>query len=418
MGGQVSDRGELKSASAVFDVADTKSVGGYVLHIGRVRSGRIAVGDCVEATVAAGREQTEKNHTSTHLANWALREVLGDGVQQKGSLVDPDKLRFDFSHNKAMSDEELSRVETLVNERIGRKWPVYAETAPQEAALKINGLRAVFGEKYPPMVRVVSVGAPVKELLADPGNPKWRAFSIEFCGGTHLGNTAEAEAFCVGAEESVSKGVRRIMAFTGEQARRAREEEAVLDRLLAKAGELSDENLGASLAEIQKDLGEGHLPLLARRRAQLALNELQTRYRSWEKRKQAANKTAVDPVAAGGELLGKAQPLGPGQLIVGAVAGASDDTLRLVIDWLKKKAGSYGILLASTDGQKVSFVAAVSDDIIAKGLKAGDWVREAAKAAGGGGGGRAQMAQAGGKEPAKMEAALEVGRKFAIGVVH
>jgi alanyl-tRNA synthetase len=323
MGGQVGDRGELRSGEVIFDVSATRSSGGYVLHIGKLRSGRLTPGETVTATVLQDRINTEKNHTSTHLANWALREVLGEGVQQKGSLVDPDKLRFDFSHNKAMSDEELARVESLVNERIARKWSVNAETAPQEDALKINGLRAVFGEKYPPMVRVVSIGAPVKDLLADPANPKWREYSIEFCGGTHLGNTVQAEAFCIGAEESVSKGIRRIMAFTGDQARRAKEEEAVLDRLLAKAAELDDENLGASLAEIQKDLSDGHLPLLARRRAQLALNELQTRYRAWEKRKQAANKSAVDPVAAGGELLSKAEPLGPGQLIVGAVAGAT-----------------------------------------------------------------------------------------------
>ena len=128
----------------------TKAVGGYVLHVGRLRSGAIRVGETVTATVGEPRVATEKNHTTTHLANWALREVLGDGVQQKGSLVDPDKLRFDFSHGKSLSDEELERVESLVGQSIEKKMPVYAEEAAQELALQINGLRAVFGEKYPP----------------------------------------------------------------------------------------------------------------------------------------------------------------------------------------------------------------------------------------------------------------------------
>src|SRR5205823_3715016 len=155
------------------------------------------------------RPRIEKNHTATHLANWALREVLGEGVQRKDSLVDPDKLRLDFSHAKSMSDEEIARVENLVSEGIGKQMPVYAEEAPQEQALKINGLRAVFCEKYPPMVRVVSIGVPVGELLKDPTNKKWREYSIEFCGGTHLKNTSDAEGFVITGEESVSKGIRR-----------------------------------------------------------------------------------------------------------------------------------------------------------------------------------------------------------------
>src|SRR5581483_9273229 len=138
MGGQVGDAGELRCGGAVFDVQTARVVAGYVLHVGRLRSGKMRVSDKVTAVVQGGRERTEKNHTSTHLANWALREVLGEGVQQKGSLVDPEKLRFDFSQGKALSDEELARVETLVNEGIARKLPVYAEVAPQEQALKIN----------------------------------------------------------------------------------------------------------------------------------------------------------------------------------------------------------------------------------------------------------------------------------------
>src|SRR2546430_4911625 len=160
-------------------------------------------------SISPSRRETMKNHTATHLANWALREVLGEGVQQKGSLVDPDKLRFDFSHGKSLSDDDIARIEKLVNENIAKNLTVYAQEAPQEQALKIHGLRAVFGEKYPPMVRVVSIGVPVADLLKDPANSRWRQYSIEFCGGTHLKSTADAGGFVVTSEESVSKGIRR-----------------------------------------------------------------------------------------------------------------------------------------------------------------------------------------------------------------
>src|SRR5215218_915033 len=152
MGGQVGDTGELRSRDdAVMDVTTARSAGGYVLHIGNMIESHLSIGDHVTATLAGVRPRTEKNHPATHLANWALREVLGEGVQQKGSLVDPEKLRFDFLHTKSLSDDQIGRVEKLVNENIAKNLPVFAEEAPQEQAMKINGLRAVFGEKYPPM---------------------------------------------------------------------------------------------------------------------------------------------------------------------------------------------------------------------------------------------------------------------------
>ncbi len=263
MGGQVGDSGQLLFPSMTFEVETTKTAGGFVLHIGRLTEGRIRVGDSVTAVVAPSRQRTEQNHTTTHLANWALREVLGEGVQQKGSLVDPEKLRFDFSHGKSLSDDELARVETLVNNEIEKRHKVYAETAPQEQALKINGLRAVFGEKYPPMVRVVSIGAPVKELLADPAHEKWRQYSIEFCGGTHLSNSEQARAFTIAAEESVSKGIRRIVALTGPAASSATEAAATMDASIAKARAASDADLPPLIASLNEALSAGNLPLRA-----------------------------------------------------------------------------------------------------------------------------------------------------------
>ncbi len=406
MGGQVGDRGTLTTASATLDVETARTVGGYTLHIGRVSKGCLKVGDTVSASLAISRQLTMQNHTATHLANWALREVLGEGVQQKGSLVDPEKLRFDFSHGKSLSDEEIAKVETLVAESIAKKLPVYAQEAPQQDALKINGLRAVFGEKYPPMVRVVSIGAPVGDLLKDSANQKWREYSVEFCGGTHLGNSSEVKQFAVTAEESVSKGIRRIVALTGEAASAAGGKARELEKSIESARAISEAELPQTINTIQKQLGSETIPLRAKRQAQAAIGELQAKHKAWEKSHKSSG-ASIDIASIASDLLSK------GNVIVAPIDGASDDELRGLIDSIKKRSPSFAALLGATDGQKVSFIAAVSDDLIAKGLKAGDWVREAAKVAGGGGGGRPQMAQAGGKEPSKLGEALETAKAFA-----
>jgi alanyl-tRNA synthetase len=413
MGGQIGDRGELRIGKTIFDVENTQAIDGYVLHIGRLRTGRIAVGDRVEAVVLGNRDRTEKNHTGTHIANWALREVLGDGVQQKGSLVDPEKLRFDFSHPKSLAIEEIGKVEELVAGAIDRKLPVYAETAPQELALKINGLRAVFGEKYPPMVRVVSIGAPVKDLLADPANPKWRQFSIEFCGGTHLGSSDKIGKFCVISEESVSKGIRRLVAVTGETAKTISQAGTAAEELINKSRQTPDEKLPEAIAALQQSAA-GQIPLRSKRAVQAAIVELQAKYKAYEKTAKASGKTGgVDAVAIAGQLLAKASDLAGGKLIVGEIAGATDDQLRSAVDSLRKKSPSYAILVAAAEGEKVTFVAAVSDDLVAKGLKAGDWIKQVAAIAGGGGGGRPQMAQGSGKDPAKLPEALALAESIA-----
>jgi alanyl-tRNA synthetase len=423
MGGQVGDTGELLSPSPgtpgegrgeglIFDVQTTRAVGGYVLHIGRLRAGKLAVGDTVEAGVSPLRSKTEKNHTGTHLANWALRETLGEGVQQKGSLVDPEKLRFDFSHGKALSEEEITRVEELVNDAIAKNLPVFAQEAKQEDALKINGLRAVFGEKYPPMVRVVSIGAPVDQLLADPKNSQWRQFSVEFCGGTHLANSKEVGRFAITAEESVSKGIRRIVAVTDNDASDAFVASGNIDVILSDP--VKDEEIGQTLEQLQQALQFRVVPLRAKRQAQKAIAELQSRQRTLEKSARAQSAGAgVDAVKVAGALLEKATPIGSGKLVIGEIAGASDDQLRSAIDSLRKKSPVHAILLAAAGEGAVTFVAAVSDEIIAKGLKAGDWIKQVATAAGGGGGGRPQMAQGSGKDPSKLSAALETARQVA-----
>jgi alanyl-tRNA synthetase len=414
MGGQVGDVGELGAPGTKFLVMSTKSIGGYVLHIGRLASGSIKLGTHLSTQFdALGRARIEKNHTATHLANWALREVLGENVQQKGSLVDPDKLRFDFSHGKPMSEEEVGRVEELVGKRITQNLRVFAMEAPQEQALKINGLRAVFGEKYPPMVRVVSIGAPVSDLLDRPDDPNWRKYSVEFCGGTHLRTTAEIGDFVVTGEELVSKGIRRIFALTGEAAQDLRSRDRAVESLLKHAASKPDADLAPAIAALQKATTGGDLSLRTRRRLQTVVAELQDRFKKWEKANKARSGTKLDIAELSSRLLESAPALGPGKLVVSDVPGAAPEQLLSLVDSLKKKSPSYAVLLGATDEGKVSFVAAVSDDLIAKGLKAGDWIRETAKATGGGGGGRPQMAQAGGKDPAKLPDALTTAKRFA-----
>ncbi len=255
-GGQVGDIGWIEWEHGCFEVTDTQAVGLTTVHYGICRRGVLGVNTSGElvampkvdpankrhwtpvlARVHERRTPTMQNHTSTHLLNWALRKVLGDHVQQKGSLVDPEKTRFDFSHNKPVTDDELTRIEELVNEQIAADQTVYTKEVDQAKAREINSLRAVFGEKYPDTVRVVSVGADIEEMLADPKDDRWMKHAVEFCGGTHLKRSSEAKRFVLISEEGVAKGVRRVVGITGKAA-----EEAIVagERLLAEVQALAD----------------------------------------------------------------------------------------------------------------------------------------------------------------------------------
>ncbi len=427
MGGQIGDQGEIKTDSGTtFVVESVRQLGGYVLHIGRLKHGTIHRGDSASASVFNARKRIEKNHTATHLANWALRETLGDHVEQKGSLVDADKLRFDFVQPKALDDHELEKVEALVQEAIGKKLTVYTDVAPLEQARKIHSLRAVFGEKYPPMVRVVSVGVPVSELLANPENPAWRQYSIEFCGGTHIGSTSDAEEFAIIAEESVSKGVRRLVAVTGAAAQAARRHSTAVEALIATsqggAGSVEDQaKLAGALQEAGRDPA---LPLLARRRALRAASQIQERVKQQQK-KEALSRGNTDLNGTITILLDQAQRIADNHVIIGQLPDADVPALRAAVDGVKKKLhpAPVAMLLASTitetDKQgnllppKVNLVAAVSDSLIHK-ISAGDWVKAVAPVVGGTGGGRPQMAMAGGKDAHMIEKALETARSFAL----
>jgi alanyl-tRNA synthetase len=406
-GGQVGDRGTLGEGGVRFDVEDCRRFGDTVVHFGTLVMGEIAVGDSISANVDKRRSQVQQNHTATHVLNWALREVLGEHVQQKGSLVDADRLRFDFSHGKAVSAEELEKIQVACEAQIASKYAVYTQVVPLAEGMKINSLRAVFGEKYPDRVRVVSIGTPVAALLTDPSNAEWRQYSIEFCGGTHVKNTSEIGAIALTAEESVAKGVRRIVAITGDSAQMMLE---MGKALVAQAEALRGapaETLAERAAALQAALNDADVSLRQRQQIQAALAEVQERLKQ---QKKAAAAGAADEVRAKIEaMLPKA---GTTTLFAVELPDVPADVLKHAADIVKSKCGSAAILFGTRSEGKATLLAAMSDDLVKRGVKAGDLVKVVAPIVEGGGGGPPTMAQAGGKNPAKLEEALEAGRKW------
>lgn len=376
-GGQVSDAGMIKADSAAFAVEATEKIADCVLHRGKLLSGSLTVGQTVKASVDKNRQATRKNHTATHLLQWALQTVLGDTVKQQGSLVCPDYLRFDFTWPKAMTKDEIQQVETLVQEKIEAALPVTTAVMKIDEARKL-GAMALFGEKYGSEVRVLAIGASNKDEIQD-------AFSKEFCGGTHVANTAEIGGFAIQKEESISAGVRRITALTGPG----------LIHYLLDRSRVVDE-LVETLKAPPEQIGTRVNKLLEDNKA------LKKEFKS------GGSKTAGDALTAADKLFKSAQKAGEAFIIVGRMPAVDVEQGRTAIDSLKKKAGSAAVVLgiASDDG-KVMLLAGVTDDLIKKGLKAGDIVKEIAPIVGGGGGGRPNMAQAGGKNAAKLDEALD-----------
>jgi alanyl-tRNA synthetase len=376
-GGQVGDSGTIRtSAGADFEVEDSHRLGDTVLHFGTLHEGELTVGGTVEAMQTTGRRiDIMRNHTATHLLNLALREVLGSHVEQKGSLVDESKTRFDFSHDKPVTAEELRKIERRVNRHVVVDEVVAATVMPLAKAKEIPGVRAVFGEKYPDPVRVVMIGAesPDKVTL---GN------SVEFCGGTHMPRTGLIGYFKILSQEPVAKGVRRITAVTGRPAYdEIQNRSGVVDELSAKLQCRPDE-LPDRVEALQEQLKALHTQL---------------------KRAAAAALTgAVD------ELMAKAETVGAAKLIVAKLPeGASNETVRTQVDRVRQKFTSAFIVFGWTEGEgAASLIAALTPDLVKKGLKAGDVVKQIAPIIGGGGGGKPDLAQAGGKEPAKLPEAL------------
>ncbi len=383
-GGQTGDKGILQDEKRLlrFEVDSTEKIAECVIHRGRLALGTLQVGQPVEAIVDPARQETRKNHTATHLLQWALQKVLGDSVHQQGSLVCPEYLRFDFTWPKALTPEQTAKVELLVRERIRAALPIASVVLPIQEAKQL-GAMALFNEKYGDHVRVIAIGAEDESCLND-------AFSREFCGGTHVDNTRRIEGFKILREESVSAGVRRITALTGH----------ALSEYLLERGQIVDE-----LVELLK---------VPASQITVRVNKLLEDNKDLAKQlKTAGRKGNTDVMTEADTLLKAAPKIGDTAVVVGQLPVSPIEQIRSAVDSVKKKAGSAAIVFGINEGEgKVTLIAAMTDDVVAKGLKAGDLVKEIAPLVGGGGGGRPQMAQAGGKDPAKLTEALDRAMAF------
>lgn len=369
-GGQIGDCGYLASEGLRFDVRDTSKVGGAFLHHGILDSGSLQVGGSVEAVVDASvRQATALNHSATHLLHAALRQILGEHVTQKGSLVDSQRLRFDFSHFEAIKPEQLKALEDKVNAEIRSNSVVEIEETDIETA-KRKGAMALFGEKYGDQVRVLSMGG---------------GFSVELCGGTHVSRTGDIGLFKIVSEGGVAAGVRRIEALTGEHA---------LGYLNSAEEQLKE---AAALVKGTRD------NLLDK------LGSVIERNRQLEKELEQLKAKAAS--ATGNDLAASAVEVGGIKTLAARIDGLDGKALLALVDQLKNKLGSAVILLGGVLDDKVVLVAGVTQDLTGK-FKAGDLMRQAAAAVGGKGGGRPDMAQGGGTEPQKLDDALALARTF------
>ncbi|GAY76298.1 alanyl-tRNA synthetase [Sporolactobacillus inulinus] len=366
MGGQVADTGELSNSDVKLAVTDVQHApNGQNLHTCVVKQGHLAIGDSLNAQIdVKARLAIQKNHTATHLLDQALKDVLGSHVNQAGSYVAADRLRFDFSHYGQVTDEELQQIEAIVNEKIWEQLPVTTKEMPIDEAKKLGAV-ALFGEKYGKVVRVVSAGD----------------YSIELCGGCHVANTAELGLFTLVSESGIGAGTRRIEALTGE---------AAFKRL--NAVKLQAKAIATSLKVTPDQLPE-------------RIDGLQQQIKDLEKENTALmNKLGS---AKTGELEQSAKKNGDVAYIAEKIDSVDMNQLRAMADDLKNKLKSVIVVLASVEDGKVHFVAGVTKDLIQKGFHAGKIVKEVAAICGGGGGGRPDMAQAGGKQPEKVRDALD-----------
>jgi alanyl-tRNA synthetase len=413
-GGQVGDCGHLirersNQPESNFIVEETHTYGDYVLHVGRVSGCSLQVGDSVNAIIREKqRDAIEANHTGTHLLNHALRAVLGDDIQQRGSLVDKNRLRFDFSHAHAMADDEVEKVEKLVNDAINANKIVDTKNVQLDLAQKIHGVRAVFGERYPDPVRVVSIGATVNELLVDPTNKAWYDCSVEFCGGTHVPSCETAKHFVVLHEQALASGIRRIIALTGVAALASYEAGASLLQQIEETNECSDDKLVSQYEELLCQVDELSISQTVRHTAKLRFKPLRDRVKGIQKNTASSRK---DHVLEQARVIAELKET----IIVAVINGADKDSMMVALDAVRSKHPEGAVMLFTADKEegKVTIVAAVSKTLISKGLKAGDWVRVAAGACGGGGGGRDDTAQAGGKKPENVPSAMDTASKFA-----
>ncbi len=365
-GGQVGDVGQLSNADCQLTVSDTqKNQAATILHYCHLKKGKIAVGDVITATVDLDRRMaTARNHTATHLLHRALKDVLGDHVEQSGSLVDGDRLRFDFTHFNPLTKDEIAQIEQIVNQKVLNNLKVNTTEMPIDDAKKL-GAMALFGEKYGAVVRVVNTGG----------------YSIELCGGTHLDSTSQVGLFKIISETGVAAGTRRIEAITGEAANALFNEQV---KLLSELESLLKTSQDVMLNKVEQLIDDN--------------KKLQ---RELDKLKQQAANQSLD------SLINNKQIINDVNVISGQFENQKADALRNLADQLISDQSPTLVVLANVDGQKVNFIAMANQAALDKGVHCGNIVKQLAKICAGGGGGRPNMAQAGGKDASKLKIALQ-----------
>ncbi|XP_010265724.1 PREDICTED: alanine--tRNA ligase-like [Nelumbo nucifera] len=419
-GGQIFDTGSLEGSIGSFQVLNVQTFGGLILHIGSIAggTGRFSVGDEVICKVDYDRRTLiAPNHTCTHMLNFALREVLGDHVDQKGSIVLPEKLRFDFSHGKPIHPDDLRKIESIVNQQIKDELDVFSKEATLADAKRIAGLRAVFGEVYPDPVRVVAIGRKVEDLLADPDNKEWLSISTELCGGTHISNTREAKAFALLSEEGIAKGVRRITAVTTDCAFKAMELARSLDQEISGAAKIEVSQLEKKVASLKSRVQSATIPAAMKTDLSAKISQLQDQVRKEMKKIAQENVQKAKTTAA--EMADAAASNGESFCVCHVNVGLDAAAVReAVIRTMDQKGMSVMIFSTDETTNKAVACAGVVENVDkSKDLDVLEWFTAAMEPLKGRGGkgnvGKRFYAQGQGTDASHLQEAMDIATAFA-----
>ncbi|XP_014616197.1 PREDICTED: alanine--tRNA ligase, cytoplasmic isoform X3 [Polistes canadensis] len=432
-GGQIYDEGflvKVDDEETEIRITNVQVRGGYVLHIGTVGEGVLKKGDKVHLNVDTTRRRLiMSNHTATHVLNYALRQVLGLEADQKGSLVAPDKLRFDFTNKGAMTTDQVKKTEEITNDIVKQKKNIFAKESNLALAKTIKGLRAMFEETYPDPVRIVSVGIPIEDLEKDPLNNAALKTSVEFCGGTHLHNTGHIGDFVISNEEAIAKGIRRIIALTGPEAKKAIKKAALLEdklnQLKNTIEEDTDKNSTYSkeyvrqIVELNEDISHATIHSWKKDNMRVMLKELKKSLDDKERLAKAAVANAV--VESVQEII--QSNIGCAVFVEVLKAFSNTKALDSALKKIKSLSPNTSALLISVDedAKKIFVLTTVPKSAISKGLKANEWVQEIAPLLGGKGGGKAESAQASGPNISSLHKIIQKAKEFAnskLGIVN
>ncbi|KAG6426634.1 hypothetical protein SASPL_110861 [Salvia splendens] len=431
-GGQIHDTGIIEGPDGAFEVSNVQIYGGFVIHIGsfRGKTGRLYIGDKVVCKVDYDRRTLiAPNHTCTHMLNFALREVLGNHVDQKGSIVLPEKLRYDFSHGKPVKPEELRKIESIVNEQIKAELDVFAKETKLADAKHVNGLRAVFGEVYPDPVRIVSVGRKVEDLLANPESEEWLSISAELCGGTHISNTRDAKAFALLSEEGIAKGIRRITAVTLDYAFKAFELASSLEQEINEASKTEGSFLEQKVTSLNSRLEGASVPSATKADLKAKISVLQfTGIKKMNRKlcfcqsqvikakKKIAEEHMRKAIEAAIQTAEGASSNGKNYCISLVDVGSDTTAIREAVVKIMEQKGIAVMVFSRDETVNKAFVCAgvPEKDGKYKQLNVTEWLKKVLELISGkGGGGKGGLAQGQGSDASRIETAMDVAESFA-----